>query len=112
AHHDSDHCGPFLSASDDTTAHFLPTAADATRIPSRPQELLELEFEHPGKYARRICALPNTVTPKAYSLSGIGELPIAFAAHAALAESDGMAATSFELQRWSARSRHERAAAA
>src|SRR5215467_8982403 len=70
AHHDSDHCGPFLSASDDTTAHSF----------RRPPMLLEsfpdhknysnLSLSTPGEYAWRTCALSNTATPKAYSFLG------------------------------------------
>src|SRR5215472_4302264 len=70
AHRDSDHCGPFLSASDDTTAHSF----------RRPPMLLEsfpdhknysnLSLSTPGEYAWRTCALSNTATPKAYSFLG------------------------------------------
>ena len=58
---------PFCRSPGGRRDELLPTAADATRITARSQDLLELSLSTPGVYACRTWALSNTATPKAYS---------------------------------------------
>src|SRR5215831_4744947 len=64
---------------------FLPTAADATRILSRSQELLELELEYPGGICVADLRIVEHGHPEGVLLLGIGELHVVFAARVELA---------------------------
>src|SRR5215831_19249873 len=84
AHHDSDHWRPFLSGPR-WLAHFCPTAADATRIPSRSQELLQLQLEHAGRIRVAHLRIVEHGHSEGVLLLGIGELDVVFAARGELA---------------------------